>query len=206
MKPDYWDEAKTYLSGKDEVMAKIIATYPEPETLRRTSDSFTALVRSIVGQQLSVKAADKIWQRTVECLGEVKPSALDKASDDELRACGLSWQKIKYIRNIAAFFQSRKITEKYWQSRSYEDTFKELLEIKGVGPWTIEMFGIFYLMEPDIFPISDLGVLKAVNLSYFNQDSYDVPKIKSLSLSWAPFRTVATWYLWRTLDPYPVQY
>ena len=206
MTPTYWESAKKYLSEKDPILGEIINTYPSAESLKRVNTSFTSLVRSVIGQQVSVKAADSIWKKVLNLVGSSTPQAFIDATDDDLRVQGLSWQKIKYVKNIAEFFQQNNVTEKYWEELSYQEVYDQLISIKGVGPWTIEMFGIFYLLEPDLFPLADLGVQKAVNLHYLKLDKYDTKKILKISKKWTPYRSVATWYLWRSLDPFPVEY
>jgi len=141
-------------------------------------------------------------------LAPLSPQTVLVASDEMLRACGLSMQKINYMRNIATYFSERKVTENYWAERGDAEIMAELTSIKGIGSWTAEMFLIFHLARPDIFPVKDIGVLKAIDLHYYP----DAKKRKSpaeyqqLAKQWAPYRTVATWYLWRALDPVPVAY
>lgn len=207
MQPDYWHDATRHLSQKCPTMAQLIAQY-EGEFLRTRGEGFTTLVRSVVGQQISVKAADAIWGRFEKLMRSMTPKKLLSLSDEKLRACGLSVQKINYMRNVARFFAERKIDQDYWQARSDEEIIKELVSIKGIGTWTAEMFLIFFLMRPDVFPVKDLGVLKAIDLHYYPKarKRKTPAQYQKLARRWAPYRSVATWYLWRALDPVPVAY
>lgn len=192
-------------------MAKIIASY-KGESLQSQRNAFQTFAKAIVGQQISVKAADAIWARFAKLFGrrKINYSNFLKLSHEDLRACGFSKQKIQYLSNIANYFKENKVTKKYFDKKPSEELAQELLAIKGVGQWTLEMFQIFYLLEPDIFPVNDLGLIKAIKNHYCHpedpeQREGDV-RISQVSTSWQPYRTVATWYLWRTFDEEPVAY
>jgi DNA-3-methyladenine glycosylase II len=216
LQPSYWEQAINKLSKKDKKLAELIFLYSDTH-LQCFGDPFKTLANAIVGQQISVAAANAIWQRLLALFPKKKisPKAYLKLKEDCLQQTGLSKQKILYLKNIANHFINNKITPQYFKTKSSEEIAKELLAIKGIGKWTLEMFQIFYLNEPDIFPIGDIGLIKAVEQIYpspklkalkarSNQDLKDF--ILEFSKRWQPYRTVATWYLWRTIDAEPVHY
>lgn len=205
MTPHYWDAAKEYLSDSDPVMAGLVQQY-QAESLTTRGDSFQTLARSIVGQQISTKAADSVWLKLEALVQGVTAANLQNFSVEQLRSAGLSKQKANYIQNISQFYTENSITDAYWKHQSYETTYAELISIKGIGRWTIEMFAIFYLWEPDIFASGDIGVQKAVAELYFDGERQSKNELESFSKQWQPYRTVALWYLWRHLDAEPVQY
>lgn len=176
------------------------------EGLKARGDGFYTLARSIVGQQISVKAADAVWAKLSKELNEVTPKNVLKKTDAKLRACGLSESKVKYLRNVAEFYKDRETHAEYWATQSDEEVIEALVGIKGIGTWTAEMFLIFHLMRPDVFPVKDLGVLKAIDLHYTKGKRLKPKEYVKIAKRWEPYRTVATWYLWRSLDPLPVEY
>ena len=201
----YWHTAKTHLSKRDKVLGKIIAQY-EGEILTPKNDAFYTLARAIVGQQISVKAADTVWRRFAQlAVGSgqltVNPKTVQKLADADLRACGLSSQKVSYMRALAEYFSTPRDF-----SMSDDEVIKELTSIKGIGTWTAEMFMIFHLARPDIFPIKDIGIQKAMFRHYHNSDKVPLAELTKRAEKWRPYRSVATWYLWRSLDPVPVAY
>ncbi len=202
--PPYWDEATIYLSRRDAVMAGLIARYPE--RLRRQGDSFRTLVRAIVGQQISIQAADRVWARLEAAVTELTPASLAVLAETRLRAVGLSRPKVRYLRHLAHYYQARGIDDAYWQGRSLADIREELIRLPGIGPWTLEMFAIFHLHEPDVFSPGDIGLQKAVGRLYFDRPALPRTELEVFARRWGPFRTVAAWYLWRHLDPDPVIY
>ena len=199
--PHYWEEAKIYLSGNDRVMGGIISSYGG-ETLQKKYDPFITLARSITGQQISVKAADSVWNKLEKNLGKITAKNILKCEEDLLRASGYSKQKVSYLKNIAENFANGNISAELLADMDEETAIKELVKLKGVGRWTAEMFLIFHMMKPDVFPIADLGLQKAIKLHY----STEKDGMLKLAEKWRPYCTVATWYLWRSLDPVPVQY
>lgn len=201
--PHYWEDAKKYLSGKDKVMGRIIRQY-KGETLRCRGNAFHTLARSIVGQQISVKAADSIWKKLEQGIVKVRPEQVLAAEDTALRACGLSGQKVVYLRTLAEHFAGRKRMN--WHKKTDAEVLKELVALKGIGQWTVEMFMIFHLMREDVFPLADIGVQKAIERSYNNGKKMTRAQFIKIGEQWKPWRTVATWYLWRSLDPVPVEY
>lgn len=198
--PIYWQKACDYLSEADEVMAKVIGQYTG-ETMQQRGDPFQTLARSIVGQQISVKAADSVGQRLESTLLAITPEALLQLTEEQLRSCGLSQQKCRYLVNIASFCQACDWQE--LQKHDAEYMRAQLIGIKGVGPWTWEMFAIFYLQLPDILPLGDLGLVNACKHSYGLETK---EAIAEYARKWQPYRTVATWFLWRSLDPVAVAY
>lgn len=212
MQPHYWDKATKHLSRSCPVMKQLIKRY-QGEGLRARGDGFYTLLRSVVGQQISVKAADAVWARVEEAVKPLTPKKLLSLNDETLRACGLSASKVAYARNVAEFYLTRGVEADYWQNHDDGAVLAELVAIKGIGTWTAEMFLIFHLLRPNVFPVKDLGVLKAINLHLLDGDKrlltnkWLKPKEYELVAErWAPYRTVATWYLWRSLDPVPVAY
>jgi DNA-3-methyladenine glycosylase II len=209
-KPDYWLKAKRHLSKADPVLGRIIKAY-RGETMTGRGSAFFSLARAIVGQQISVKAADTVWRKLETALsnsppkGEgILPSAVLEASTERLRACGLSGQKVLYLKELSQFFVSRG--RHNWHLKSDAEVITDLISIKGIGKWSAEMFLMFHLLRSDIFPIGDLGLRKAIERHYNNGKAMPLPRMHKLAERWQPYRTVATWYLWRSLDPVPIEY
>jgi DNA-3-methyladenine glycosylase II len=202
MIPSYWQNATNYLTNTDEIMAGLIVSYPD-EVLKNHNNAFHTLMRAVVGQQISVKAADSVWQRLEAQLETISPQQLLRVGEDALRQCGLSRQKISYLTAIARAFEEGILTPSTWQTMSDDEVVRQLVGIRGIGQWTAEMFLIFHLHRPDVLPLADLGLLNAIQLHY---GSLSKAEIVALSQQWQPYRTVATWYLWRSLDPVTVQY
>ncbi len=205
MKPDYWDRAKRALSRRDPVMAAIIRSRPKVFLMRR-GEPFLTLARAICGQQISVKAAQSVWDRVVACCTEVTPEHVLAVDRKKLRACGLSDRKTEYIADLAQHFADGRIHVHKWPQMSDEEIIAELVEVRGIGRWTAEMFLIFNLLRPDVFPLDDLGLQKGIRLGYFKGRKVSLARMRKLGESWRPWRSVATWYLWRSLDPIPVEY
>jgi len=206
-KPEYWQESIDYLSNIDAILRELINKYSQ-STLTTHGDALETLMRSIVGQQISVKAAASVWHKIIDLLDEIKPDNVLLAGFENLRSCGLSKQKTQYILNIAEHFKSHNINdESYWNDREFSNIYDELITIKGIGPWTAEMFGMFYLLERDIFPLKDLGILKAINQLYcVDGVPLKIDQVVAISDRWKPYRTVASWYLWRSIDNEAVLY
>lgn len=205
MTPEYWMEACAHLSKRCKVMKKLIASYPEA-ALRTRGNPFQTLARAIVGQQISVKAAQSVWNKFESAVEKVKPENVLAASDETLRAAGLSRQKILYLRDLSTHFTSGKIKPRRWHSMSDEDVIRELCDVKGIGRWTAEMFLIFYLMRPNVWPIDDIGLIRAVEKHYHEGERITKQQVRDYLENFQPWATVATWYLWRSLDPIPVEY
>jgi len=205
MKPKYWNKGKIYLSNKDKVLKKLIQTYRN-EYLNLNSNYFHSLINSIIGQQISVSAADSMKTKFFKLKRNITPQTVSKLSTIDLRKCGLSRQKILYIRNISNFFLQNKKFIKNINKSSEEEIYNNLIEIKGVGNWTIHMFLMFSYGSSNIFPTGDLGFLKAISKLYKVQLPISERKLKLLYKKWSPYSSQATWYLWRSLDPISVNY
>ena len=205
MKPKYWNKGKIHLSNKDKVLKKLIHTYRN-EYLNLNSNYFHSLINSIIGQQISVSAADSMKTKFFKLKRNITPQTVSKLRTTDLRKCGLSRQKILYIRNISKFFLQNKKFIKNINKSSEEEIYNNLIEIKGVGNWTIHMFLMFSYGSSNIFPTGDLGFLKAISKLYKVQLPISERKLKLLYKKWSPYSSQATWYLWRSLDPIPVNY
>ena len=205
MKPRYWDRAKRALARRDPVMGNIMRAHPKIFLARR-GEPFLTLARAIVGQQISVKAAQSVWDRLVACVGEVTPRSVLLKERPVLRACGLSDRKTEYIADLAQHFADGSIHVHRWPQMSDEEIIAELVQVRGIGRWTAEMFLIFNLLRPDVFPLDDLGLQKGIRVTYFRGRKVALSTMRRLGESWRPWRSVATWYLWRSLDPLPVEY
>lgn len=207
--PHFWSDATRHLGRTDVVLKRIIADYPNVK-VRLKKDSFTTLARAITGQQISVKAAESIWGRLV-VVANGSATRLDASKIlglrvSQLRSCGLSERKAEYMQNLAAHFFEKKITASALARSSDADAKARLIELKGIGPWTADMYLMFNLWRPDILPLGDVGLLRAVELNYFKGRKTPLAQIKRIAAPWSPYSTVATWYLWRSLDPIPVEY
>ena len=207
--PDYWEEACKHLARRDRVMRKLIPQFGEA-CLQSRGDAFTTLARSIVGQQISVKAAQAVWDRFAALApgdaARIEPSSVLALEVAALRGAGLSARKTEYLMDLAQHFESGAVHVRQWQQMDDEAIIDELVAIRGIGRWTAEMFLIFHLMRPDVLPLDDLGLLKGISVNYFSGEPVSRVEAREVGDAWAPFRSVATWYLWRSLDPLPVDY
>jgi DNA-3-methyladenine glycosylase II len=210
--PPYWSSAKRALAAVDPTLARIIHRHPRIALASR-GDPFSTLARSIVGQQISVKAADAVWGRLLASCPELTPGKVLRKRAGTLRGCGLSERKVEYLCDLAAHFTDGRVDPARFALQADEEVIAELTAIRGIGRWTSEMFLIFNLLRPDVLPLDDLGLLKAISLHYF--DGAPTQKllkragrrrVEQMATPWAPYRSVATWYLWRSLDPVPVEY
>jgi DNA-3-methyladenine glycosylase II len=210
--PDYWDEACKHLGKRDRVMKKLIPRFGEGRLKSRgdACAAFTTLARSIVGQQISVKAAQSVWDRFAAQVGgqptRLKPAAVNAVPVPTLREAGLSARKCEYLLDLARHFTDGSVQQARWQAMDDESIITELVAIRGIGRWTAEMFLIFHLMRPNVLPLDDLGLLKGISLNYFSGEPVSRVEAREVGDAWAPFRSVATWYIWRSLDPLPVEY
>ncbi len=203
--PDYWKRATRALADADPVLGALIKRH-QGLTLASRGDAFQTLARSIIGQQISVKAAQSVWNRFAAAVGEMQPKRVLRLSEPQLRACGLSGQKVKYLRDLSERFAAGTLDVRRWHEMDDESLIEDLVQVKGIGRWTAEMFLIFYLTRPDVFPLGDLGLQRALSLHYNKGRKVSDRRIAALSRLWTPWRSVATWYLWRSLDPVPVEY
>ena len=204
--PEYWEQACAELMKHDRILKKLIPKFGSG-FLRTRGDSFTTLARSIVGQQISVAAAQTVWGRVLlASKNKVNPKNILFLSIEELRATGLSGRKVEYIRDLAKHFDSGRLHANQWKGMDDEAIIKELCEIRGVGRWTAEMFLIFNMVRPNILPLDDAGLIKAISLNYFSGEPVSRHEAREVAANWAPWRTVATWYMWRSLDPIAVEH
>jgi len=203
--PAYWKRATRSLSAVDPVLGSLISRY-KGLTLASRGDAFQTLARSIVGQQISVKAAQSVWDRFAAEVGTMQPKRVLKLSEARLRGCGLSGQKVSYLLDLSERFAKGVMVVERWHDMDDETLIADLTQVKGIGRWTAEMFLIFYLTRPDVFPLGDLGVQRALSLHYNKGRKLSDRRITQLSKLWTPWRSVATWYLWRSLDPVPIEY
>jgi DNA-3-methyladenine glycosylase II len=203
--PAYWTRAATELSRLDPLMAELVERYVGLSLLSR-GDPFGTLARSIVGQQISVKAADAVWGRFSAQVGEVSPERVRGLGEAGLAGCGLSKRKIEYLCDLAGHFSSGRLDPLAWVNLDDEAVIAELTEVRGIGRWTAEMFLIFNQMRPDVFPLDDIGLQRAVFERYFGGEKQSHRTLAAFGERWRPWRSVATWYLWRSLDPLPVEY
>jgi DNA-3-methyladenine glycosylase II len=203
--PAYWKTACAELAAADPVMAALIARYPDA-ILANRGDPFQTLARAIVGQQISVKAADSVWARFADFAQHVTPEHVATLELAALAACGLSRRKAEYLVDLAGHFIDERIDPARWKSMDDEAVIAELVDVRGIGRWTAEMFLIFSLRRPDVWPVDDIGLQKAVALHYLGGERPTPKILRRHGEHHAPWRTVATWYLWRSLDPAVVQY
>src|SRR5689334_3298686 len=213
-KPAYWDEATAALAKRDRVLRKLIRAHPDVHLTSR-GDPFTSLSRAIVGQQISVKAADAIWRRFVAAAAPRSRVKLARKLDPRdvaavevaaLRMCGLSQRKAEYLRDLSLHFSSGRLDPKQWTKLDDEALIEALVAVKGIGRWTAEMFLIFHELRADVLPVDDIGLQKAVAKHYFEGRRPTLAELRTVAEMWQPYRSVATWYLWRSLDPIPVEY
>ncbi len=203
--PAWWQEACAGLAAADPVMAGLVARY-RGEGLVGQGDAFVTLVRAIVAQQISVRAAESIWARLEACVGSVSPPRVAARTQEELRGAGLTRQKAGYLRDIAQGFVTGEIAPGRWQDADDEAAIADLLAIRGVGRWTAEMVLIFHLQRPDVLPLADIGVQRAIARHYGEGERMSAEAMEARARQWRPWRTVAVWHLWRSLDPLPVAY
>ena len=203
--PFYWEEAKSELMKRDRIMRRLIPQFGDLH-LQGRGEPFTTLARSIVGQQISVKAAESVWQRLIASCSDWNAGNVLQTGADTLSACGLSKRKTEYILDLADHFHARRVNAESWMEMEDEAVIAELTQIRGIGRWTAEMFLIFNLHRPNILPLDDLGLLKAISRNYFSGEPVSRSDIREVAANWEPWRTVATWYMWRSLDPNPTAY
>ena len=200
-----WDVACAHLSKCDPILKRIIRDY-RTSVLKPRGAPFLTLARAIVGQQISVKAAQSVWNKLQLAYPEFTATKLSRARVTKLRSCGLSERKAEYMRDLAQHFSSGRLDPTHWHSLDDDIVIAELTQVKGIGRWTAEMFLMFNLMRPDILPLGDLGLLNAIYRHYNDEESMSLSEISELAERWRPWRSVASWYLWRSLDPIPVEY
>ena len=201
--PRYWSAATRALAARDPVLARLIATH-RPFQVGMRGDAFQTLARAIVGQQISVKAAQSVWERFVAAVGTMTPASVCAANAAQLRGAGLSARKAEYVQDLARRFLDGSIDPSRWREESDEAIIAELVAVRGIGRWTAEMFLIFNLARPDVLPLDDLGLQRALSLNYNRGRPLGARRIRAITGAWAPWRSVGTWYMWRSLEVVPV--
>ena len=205
MKPEYWDRAKRALARGDPVMAKIIRRHPRVH-LEPRGNAFHTLARAIVGQQISVKAAQSVWNKFAGAAVEVIPEKILELKTTQMRSCGLSGRKCEYIQDLAQRFAEGAVQVHRWPDMDDEAVIDDLTQVRGIGRWTAEMFLMFNLLRPDVFPLGDLGLQRGLQIAYHGGRRISLKTMRNRGEALRPWRSVATWYLWRSLDPLPVEY
>ena len=204
MKPDYWDRAGSAIAKNDPVMRRLRRRYPDI-SFRRPGGAFSTLARAITGQQISVKAAQTVWNRVLAQTGGraggIAAPAVLALAPGLLRGCGLSQRKADYIRDLATHFVDGHLRPRMWRALDDEAIIAELVAVKGIGRWTAEMFLMFNLQRPDVLPVDDIGLQNAIAIQYNDGERLPVTQIRKIAEAWMPWRSVATMYLWRSLDP-----
>lgn len=203
--PGYWVDARKHLMKKDRVMKRLIPQLGDG-TLQSRGDAFSTLARSIVGQQISVKAAQTVWDRFAALSPAITPGDVLKLKIDDMRAAGLSVRKVEYLVDLALHFDAGKLHVDGWHGMDDEAIIAELVAIRGIGRWTAEMFLIFHLMRPNVLPLDDVGLINGISQNYFSGDPVSRSDAREVAEAWKPWCSVATWYIWRSLDPLPVTY
>lgn len=203
--PDYWDEACRHLSKKDRVMKRLIPQFGDA-CLESRGDAFVTLARSIVGQQISVKAAQSVWDRFADLPRRLTPGNVLKLKVDDMRGAGLSARKVEYLVDLALHFDNGQVHVDSWKDMDDEQIIAELVAIRGIGRWTAEMFLMFHLMRPNVLPLDDVGLITGISKNYFSGDPVSRSDAREVAMAWDPYCSVATWYIWRSLEPVPVAY
>jgi DNA-3-methyladenine glycosylase II len=203
--PEYWEEACKHLAKKDRVMRRLIPQLGDA-CLQSRGDAFVTLARSIVGQQISVKAAQSVWDKFAVLPRKMTPANVLKLKVDDMRAAGLSARKVEYLVDLALHFDGGLLSTAEWDGMSDDAIIEELVAIRGIGRWTAEMFLIFYLMRPNVLPLDDVGLINGISHNYFSGEAVSRSEAREVAAPWAPYCSVATWYIWRSLDPLPVEY
>ncbi len=201
----HWEEARTALLRSDPVLGHLIVA-AKGSVLQPRNDAFYSLARSIVGQQISVHAAHAVWQRLIERVGEMTAAAVSSHTEEALHSCGLSRRKAGYLLGLAGHFKGGAFGPGLWDRLDDETVIDTLVKIRGVGRWTAEMFLIFHLLRPDVFPATDIGIQKAIARHYKGDVRPTVDEMSAIAEPWRPWRSVASWYLWRSLDAVPTEY
>ena len=207
--PKYWNKAKRYLSKRDKIMSKLIKNYQSPNETILTSrkDIFFSLCKSIIGQQISVAAANSVFLKfKKKCKNKINARTVNKLTPSQLKSCGLSRQKVKGIKSLAKQVLNKEFNSRLISKMSDEDAIVYLSKLRQIGRWSAEMILLFTYNRPNIWPVQDIGLLRAIsknyNKKYLPPESY----VKYLNKRFSPYCSVATWYLWRSIDPEPIQY
>ncbi len=186
-------------------MKRLIPLYGEA-MLQSRGDAFVTLARSVVGQQISVKAAQSVWDRFAALPPSMTPAEVLRLRVDDMRAAGLSARKVEYLVDLALHFDGGRLEPHRWQAMDDEAIISELVAIRGIGRWTAEMFLIFHLLRPNVLPLDDVGLIRGISHNYFSGEPVSRSDAREVAQAWRPWCSVATWYIWRSLDPLPVNY
>ena len=203
--PDYWAEACKHLIKKDRVLRRLIPQVGDVALYQR-GDAFTTLARSIVGQQVSVASAQRVWDRLAALPRSMTPRSVLKLKVDDMRAAGLSARKVEYLVDLALHFDSGQLHVKQWDQMDDAAIVAELVAIRGIGRWTAEMFLIFHLARPNVLPLDDATLIQGISQHYFSGDPVSRSDAREVAQAWNPWCSVASWYIWRSLAPLPVDY
>ena len=203
--PAYWEDACKHLVKKDRVMRKLIPQFGDA-CLQTRGDAFVTLARSIIGQQISVASAQKVWDRFALLPRKITPANVLRLKVDDMRAAGLSARKVEYLVDLALHFDNGALHVKDWAAMQDDDIIAELVAIRGIGRWTAEMFLIFHMLRPNVLPLDDVGLISGISQNYFSGEVVSRSDAREVAAAWAPYCSVATWYIWRSLDPLPVAY
>jgi DNA-3-methyladenine glycosylase II len=203
--PHFWEDACKHLVRKDRVMKRLIPQFGDA-CLQTRGDAFVTLARSIVGQQISVKAAQTVWDRFAKLQRKLTPRGVLKLKVDDMRSAGLSARKVEYLVDLALNFDTGALHVSAWQEMDDEEIIAELVSIRGIGRWTAEMFLIFHMMRPNVLPLDDVGLINGISRNYFSGETVSRSDAREVAAAWSPYCSVATWYIWRSLDPLPVDY
>lgn len=205
MQPAYWAEACKHLVKKDRVMKRLIPQLGDV-ALRQRGDAFSTLARSLIGQQVSVASAQKVWDQFAALPRSMTPANVLKLKVDDMRAAGLSARKVDYVVDLALHFDSGRLHVKDWDAMDDEAIAAELVAIRGIGRWTADMFLIFYLARPNVLPLDDATLIQGISQHYFSGDPVSRSDAREVAEAWKPWSSVASWYIWRSLAPLPVDY
>ena len=208
-KPKYWDNAKKYLTKKDNVISNLIKSYKSPSETILTSrkNIFFSLCKSIIGQQISVTAANSVFLKfKKKCRNKINPKNVSQLSTAQLRKCGLSRQKISGIKNLAKQMSDKSFNPRLIVKMNDEDAIEYLSSLKQIGRWSAEMILLFTYNRPNIWPVQDIGLLRAISKNYNKKYLPPEKFVEILRKRFSPYCSVATWYLWRSIDPEPIQY
>lgn len=200
--PAYWADACKHLVKKDRVMKRIIPLFGDA-CLQTRGDAFVTLARSIVGQQVSVKAAQAVWERFVALPPKLTPTNVLKLKIDDMRAAGLSVRKVEYLVDLALHFDNGSLHVDAWEAMPDEEIIAELVSIRGISRWTAERFLIFHFMRPNVLPLDDAGLIDGISRNYFSGEQVSRSDAREVAAAWVPYCSVATWYIWRSLELMP---
>ena len=203
--PDYWAEACKHLVKKDRVLRRLIPQVGDVALYQR-GDAFTTLARSIVGQQVSVASAQRVWDRLAALPRSMTPRSVLKLKVDDMRAAGLSARKEEYLVDLALHFDSGQLHVKQWNQMDDPAIVAELVAIRGISRWTADMFLIFHLARPNVLPLDDATLIQGISQHYFSGDPVSRSDAREVAQAWNPWCSVASWYIWRSLAPLPVDY